>query len=143
MFKDDKIAGAFARDAILCARVYTCDEDRYAMQKLADILNNALNEIIKDGTINNIKKKYIDVFTEAAMSKDIIDGDFKDFSATEISPYDSSYPIKLLQTELRNKIVKAQSAAAELYKAVTKVAPQTAQIKGALQKGCRYVRLQN
>lgn len=42
MFKDDKIAGAFARDAILCARVYTCDEDRYAMQKLANILHSAL-----------------------------------------------------------------------------------------------------
>ena len=47
MFESVDLAEAFAKDALSCAKVYTSDEDRFAMQKLADVLRNA----IKDGVI--------------------------------------------------------------------------------------------
>ena len=59
-------------------------------------------------------------------------------SKKELSPYDPSYPINLLTNGMKTGIVEAESAAKEVYKAVTKVAPigtQLAQVK----KETRYI----
>ena len=41
-FRSPEAANAFALDALSCARVYVAPEDRYAMQRLAEILREAL-----------------------------------------------------------------------------------------------------
>ena len=38
MFGDADVAGAFAEAALACSRIYVSDEDRYAMQMLAELL---------------------------------------------------------------------------------------------------------
>lgn len=40
-FRTAETAAAFARGALECARVYVSDEDRYAMQRLAELLRSA------------------------------------------------------------------------------------------------------
>lgn len=42
VFRTPKVALAFARGALQCARVYVCDEDRFAMESLARMLREAL-----------------------------------------------------------------------------------------------------
>lgn len=42
MFSNAETALAFAMDALRCSQVYVCDEDRYAMQRLAELLGDAL-----------------------------------------------------------------------------------------------------
>ncbi|MCR5637191.1 MAG: HD domain-containing protein [Clostridiales bacterium] len=46
-FKSIKIAFEFAKDALKCSYLYECDEDRYAMQTLSEIISFA----IKSGVI--------------------------------------------------------------------------------------------
>ena len=43
LFRTPALASAFALDALRTARVYVADEDRFAMQALADLLRDALN----------------------------------------------------------------------------------------------------
>lgn len=57
----------------------------------------------------------------------------------ELSPYEASYPAKLLLCKLRKEIDRAQTAAETIYNAVAKEAPMIAQIKNASKKGMRYV----
>ena len=42
MFTHSEQASAFAALALRCGKVYVCDEDRYAMQRLAEVLADAL-----------------------------------------------------------------------------------------------------
>ena len=42
-FPDEGTALAFARDAMRCARIYVSDEDRYAMQRLSEVIALALS----------------------------------------------------------------------------------------------------
>lgn len=42
VFSADKTALAFARMALECGKVYVCDEDRYAMERLSRLLKKAL-----------------------------------------------------------------------------------------------------
>lgn len=57
----------------------------------------------------------------------------------ELSPYEASYPAKLLLCRLKNEIDRAQSIAAIIYNAVAKEAPIIAQIMNSSKKGVRYV----
>ncbi len=41
-FRDEALALAFAHDALRCSKIYVSDEDRYAMQMLAELLRRAL-----------------------------------------------------------------------------------------------------
>lgn len=56
----------------------------------------------------------------------------------ELSPYDPSYPIRLLSNGLKTGIQEADSAAKDVYNAVAKVAPTGTQLAQA-KKGIRYV----
>ena len=42
VFREESIACAFAKDALKCSRVYVSDADRYSMQRLADLLAQAV-----------------------------------------------------------------------------------------------------
>ena len=42
VFRDEEKAARFAALALECSRIYVCDEDRYAMQRLAELLRAAL-----------------------------------------------------------------------------------------------------
>lgn len=42
VFREESIACAFAADALRCSRVYVSDADRYSMQRLADLLAQAV-----------------------------------------------------------------------------------------------------
>lgn len=42
MFLSSETALDFAMDALRCSQVYVCDQDRYAMQRLAELLGDAL-----------------------------------------------------------------------------------------------------
>lgn len=44
VFTDPKAASDFAFFALECGKVYTCDDDRYAMQTLAEVLRSALRK---------------------------------------------------------------------------------------------------
>ena len=57
----------------------------------------------------------------------------------ELSPYEPSYPTKLLLCRLKNEIDRAQVAAGTIYNVITKEAPMFVQIKNATKKGVRYV----
>ena len=57
----------------------------------------------------------------------------------ELSPYEASYPAKLLLCRLKNEIDRAQSAAGTIYNVVVKEAPMLVQIRNATKKGVRYV----
>lgn len=46
VFDDLKIATAFTKDVIKTSKVYICDEDRYAMQSLAMLLKEAIDDHI-------------------------------------------------------------------------------------------------
>ena len=43
-FRNADIAAAFARDALKMSRIYVSDEDRYAMQRLAELLRHAVEK---------------------------------------------------------------------------------------------------
>lgn len=43
-FRNAYIAAAFARDALKMSRIYVSDEDRYAMQRLAELLRHAVEK---------------------------------------------------------------------------------------------------
>lgn len=57
----------------------------------------------------------------------------------EISPYDPSYPLALLNNGIGNELSKAQAAADKVYRAVIRELPELTQVQQSLQKGCRYV----
>ena len=59
-------------------------------------------------------------------------------SKKELSPYDPSYPINLLTNGMKTGIVEAESAAKEVYKAVTKVAPTGTQL-AQVKKETKYI----
>ena len=42
VFSDPRLASAFARAALACAKVYVSDEDRYAMQALCELIGRAM-----------------------------------------------------------------------------------------------------
>lgn len=57
----------------------------------------------------------------------------------EISPYDSQYPIRLLEEGIARQIRLAQDAAEKIYDVVSKTAPIASQLAQATQKTVRYV----
>lgn len=57
----------------------------------------------------------------------------------EVSPYDASFPIKLLSDGLRARMDQADRAAKAIYSAVVKESSVLAQTEQAVQKGYRYV----
>lgn len=48
VFRTPELAVAFARDALRCSRIYVCDQDRFSMQRLADLLKTA----VADGIVS-------------------------------------------------------------------------------------------
>ena len=46
VFRDQEKAARFASLALACSRIYVCDEDRYAMQRLAELLRAALEACV-------------------------------------------------------------------------------------------------
>jgi hypothetical protein len=57
----------------------------------------------------------------------------------EMSPYDLSYPISFLSNSLQTRVSQADSAINAIYKAISKEAPDLAEIQQATKKGVRYV----
>ena len=52
VFRDEEKAARFAALALECSRIYVCDEDRYAMQRLAELLRAALEAgVIGEGDL--------------------------------------------------------------------------------------------
>ena len=52
VFRDQEKAARFASLALACSRIYVCDEDRYAMQRLAELLRAALESgVIEEGDL--------------------------------------------------------------------------------------------
>ena len=60
MFKHTRIAEAFAKAALECARIYTSDEDRYAMQILSEILGGAIDrQVIREDDLYSTEPEVI------------------------------------------------------------------------------------
>ena len=57
----------------------------------------------------------------------------------EISPYDSSFPIKFLSGALERKSEQANKFAKVIYDSVIRESSVVAQVEQATKKGCRYV----
>ncbi len=57
----------------------------------------------------------------------------------EVSPYDSSFPIKFLLNGLKSRTEQADRAVKAIYRTVAREASTLAQTGQALKKGCRYV----
>lgn len=58
---------------------------------------------------------------------------------SNVSPYDSSFPIKYLYNGLKSKLDDSQKAADRIYRAVLKAAPITSETQKAIKKEVRYV----
>lgn len=57
----------------------------------------------------------------------------------EISPFDVSYPMVLLNNGIKREMDKAQKAAQNIYKMVVKNLPAASEVVQSLERGCRYV----
>ena len=57
----------------------------------------------------------------------------------EISPYDVSYPARLLNKGIRMNLMLAENAAEQIYRTVIKQVPEIAQLQQATKKGFRLV----
>ena len=57
----------------------------------------------------------------------------------EISPYDASYPARLLNNGIRMNLMLAENAAEKIYRTVIKQVPEIAQLQQATKKGYRLV----
>ena len=69
VFRDAEIAGAFARAALCCSNIYVSDEDRYAMQLLAELLGDALARgVIAEGDLYATEPAVIDRIAADARS---------------------------------------------------------------------------
>ncbi|MBR3326537.1 MAG: HD domain-containing protein [Atopobiaceae bacterium] len=61
MFKSLPVAEAFAKAALACSRIYICDEDRYAMQMLSEILRFAIeHRVIEEEDLHSTEPEVID-----------------------------------------------------------------------------------
>ncbi len=65
--------------------------------------------------------------------------DLSCYVSEEPSPYDASYPVRLLSNGIKKKLAQAERIAENLYRAVAKVSPIVAQVREATKKGYRYV----
>ncbi len=82
-FRHTEVAESFALGALECARIYVSDADRYAMQRLSELLRSALS----DGCISES-----DLYgTEAALIRKLPQAEWNAFRALavlEVSPID-------------------------------------------------------
>ena len=63
MFKNKLVAETFAKAALACSKIYISDEDRYAMQLLAEILKYAIeHQIISEDDLYSTEPEVIGKF---------------------------------------------------------------------------------
>ena len=63
-FRSEAVARAFARDALRCSRIYVSGEDRYAMQRLSELVGDALARgVIEEGDLLTTEPRVIARFT--------------------------------------------------------------------------------
>ncbi len=65
IFKHEEVAVLFTEMMLKCARIYICDEDRYAMQYLSYIIKKAVDKgVIIEDNFYLQEKKFIDLLTK-------------------------------------------------------------------------------
>ena len=69
-FRDRETAGRFARLALRCSRIYVSDEDRYAMQRLAELIRLAMKKGV-------LREEDLWTTEEAVIRKIIAEGELR------------------------------------------------------------------
>lgn len=65
IFKHEEVAVLFTEMMLKCARIYICDEDRYAMQYLSYIIKKAVDKgVITEDNFYLQEKEFIDLLTK-------------------------------------------------------------------------------
>ena len=93
VFTDKNLAVSFAREALKTCKVYCCDEDRYAMQILSEIMKKAFNKgiIDKDDLYTNETSVISKLTSDEELNKD-----WNRFTnLTQITDEDNEYKRKI------------------------------------------------